>query len=245
MNLQMVSFRIFSNSNVIAEKIASCWYDQAQRAARDKRMFSVVLSGGTTASLVYRHLAKYKPMSPVIWKWVHIFWADERCVPPEHKESNYLNIQRTFLSDIQIPMKNIHRIRGENEPFSECLRYEKEITDHLLHKSGDHKLFDWVLLGVGADGHTASIFPGQEFLLGTQDLCVVVTHPVTGKKRITLTPYALNLSDRVTYNVIGLDKAVKVSDLISEKSRSNRFPTGYVEGEWFLDYDAASRLKFS
>ena len=241
----MASFSIFSDSKVIAEKIASCWYDQAQKAAMDKRVFSVVLSGGATASLVYRHLAKYKPMSSMIWKWVHIFWADERCVSPEHKESNYLNIQRTFLSDIQIPEKNIHRICGENEPFSECLRYEKEITDHLALKNGDHKLFDWVLLGMGSDGHTASLFPGQEFLLDTQELCAVVTHPVTGEKRITLTPCALNRSSRVTYNVVGLDKAVKVSDLVSKNSRSNRFPTDYIKGEWFLDHAAASLLNFS
>ena len=241
----MASYRIFPDSKVIAEKIASCWYDQAQKAARDERIFSVVLSGGATASLVYRHLAKYKPMSPVIWKWVHIFWADERCVPPEHEESNYLNIERTFLRDIQIPKKNIHRIRGENDPFSECLRYEKEITDHLLLRNSSQKLFDWVLLGVGSDGHTASLFPGQDYLLDTQDLCVVVTHPVTGEKRITLTPFALNRSSRITYHVIGSDKAIKVSDLISENSKHNRFPTDYVEGEWFLDYAASSLLNVS
>jgi 6-phosphogluconolactonase len=184
-------------------------------------------------------------MSPVIWKWVHIFWADERCVPPEHEESNYLNIQRTFLKDIQIPKKNIHRIRGENKPFSECLRYEKEIIDHQILKSSDDKLFDWVLLGVGSDGHTASLFPGQDFLLGSQEMCVVVRHPVTGEKRITLTPYALNQSSRVTYNVVGSDKADKISDLVLETSRNNRFPTDYIKGEWFLDYAAASLINFS
>jgi 6-phosphogluconolactonase len=241
----MVSFRIFPDSKVIAEKIASCWYDLAHQAAKDERVFSVVLSGGATASLVYRHLARYKLMSPVIWKWVHIFWADERCVPPEHEESNYLNIQRTFLRDIKIPKKNIHRIRGENEPSSECLRYEKEITDHMLLKNSSYKLFDWVLLGMGSDGHTASLFPGQEYLLDTQDLCAVVKHPVTGKKRITLTPLALNRSGRITYNVIGADKAVKVSDLIQANLMKNRFPTDYVEGEWFLDYAAASLLNVS
>ena len=102
-----------------------------------------------------------------------------------------------------------------------------------------------MLLGVGADGHTASLFPGQDYLLDTQDLCVVVTHPVTGEKRITLTPFALNRSGLITYNVIGSDKAVKVSDLISENSKRNRFPTDYVEGEWFLDYAASSLLNLS
>ena len=164
---------------------------------------------------------------------------------PEHEESNYLNIQRTFLSDIQIPEENIHRVRGEKEPSGESLRYEKEIINHLALRKDERKLFDWVLLGVGSDGHTASLFPGQESLLDTQRLCAVVEHPVTGQKRITLTPCALKRSGRVTYHVAGLGKAAVVSDLVSENSKNQRFPTGYIEGEWFLDTAAASKINSS
>jgi 6-phosphogluconolactonase len=99
-----------------------------------------------------------------------------------------------------------------------------------------------VLLGIGSDGHTASLFPGQESLLDTQRFCAVVEHPVTGQKRITLTPYALKRSGRVTYHVIGADKAAVVSDLVLENSKNKRFPTDYIEGEWFLDSDAASKV---
>jgi 6-phosphogluconolactonase len=238
----MKSVRVFPDLESMAEEIASIWRDQIQQAEKTDSVFSVVLSGGATASLIYRNLANLKSLESIYWERVHIFWADERCVSPKHKESNYLNIQRTFLSEVQIPEKNIHRIRGEKEPSGESFRYEKEIINHQVLRKDGQKLFDWVLLGVGSDGHTASLFPGQESLLGTQNLCTFVGHPVTGQKRITLTPYALKLSGRITYHVIGSDKAAVVSELVSENSKNKRFPTGYIEGEWFLDNAAASKI---
>ena len=241
----MATLRVFPDSESIAEEIASRWRDQIQQAEEKDDVFSVVLSGGSTASLVYSHLAKLKSVESICWERVHIFWADERCVSPEHEESNYLNIQRTFLNGIQLPGENVHRIRGEEESSGESLRYEKEIIDHLMLRKNEEKLFDWVLLGLGSDGHTASLFPGQESLLDTQNLCAVVEHPDSGQKRITLTPYALNRSGSVTYHVIGSGKAAMVSELISEDSDDKRFPAGYIEGEWFLDTAAASRINSS
>ena len=241
----MATLRVFPDSESMAEEIASIWRDQIQQAEKTDDVFSVVLSGAATASLVYRNLANLNSLESIYWERVHIFWADERCVSPEHEESNYLNIQRTFLSDIQIPEENIHRVRGEKEPSGESLRYEKEIINHLALRKDERKLFDWVLLGVGSDGHTASLFPGQESLLDTQRLCAVVEHPVTSQKRITLTPCALKRSGRVTYHVTGSGKAAVVSDLVSENSKNQRFPTGYIEGEWFLDTAAASKINSS
>ena len=241
----MTVLRVFPDPESIAEEIASRWRDQIQQAEEKDDVFSVVLSGGSTASLVYSHLAKLKSVESICWERVHIFWADERCVSPEHEESNYLNIQRTFLNGIQIPGENIHRIRGEEESSGESLRYEKEIIDHLMLRKNEEKFFDWVLLGLGSDGHTASLFPGQESLLDTQNLCAVVEHPDSGQKRITLTPYALNRSGSVTYHVIGSGKAAMVAELISEDSDDKRFPAGYIEGEWFLDTAAASRINSS
>ncbi|MBT3515009.1 MAG: 6-phosphogluconolactonase [Nitrospina sp.] len=241
----MTAFRVFLDSESMAEEISTSWRGQIQHAEKTDDVFSVVLSGGTTASLVYRNLANLKPLESKYWERVHIFWADERCVPPEHEESNYLNIQRTFLSDIQVPEKNIHRIRGEKDPFNESLRYEKEIINHLALRKDEQNLFDWVLLGIGFDGHTASLFPGQKSLLDVQNLCAVVEHPVTGQNRITLTPSALNRSRRITYHVIGSDKAAIVSNLVSKKTDNQGFPTGYIEGEWFLDTAAASKINSS
>ena len=241
----MKPVRVFADSEAMAEEIARRWHHGAKMATKSKGVYSVVLSGGTTASKVYHKLASPLWINKIPWDTVHIFWADERCVSPEHEESNYLNIQRTFLNDIQIPGENVHRIRGEEEPSGESCRYEKEIIDHLMLRKDEEKLFDWVLLGLGSDGHTASLFSGQESLLDTQDLCAVVQHPVTGQKRITLTPYALNRSGSVTYHVIGSGKAAMVAELISEDSDDKRFFAGYIEGEWFLDTAAASKVNFS
>jgi len=180
----MATIRVFADLESMAEEIAFSWCDQIRQAEKTDDVFSVVLSGGATASLVYRNLANLNSLESIYWERVHIFWADERCVSPEHEESNYLNIQRTFLSDIQIPEENIHRVRGEKEPSGESLRYEKEIINHLALRKDERKLFDWVLLGIGSDGHTASLFPGQESLLDTQRLCAVVERPGLPAKNV-------------------------------------------------------------
>jgi 6-phosphogluconolactonase len=236
--------RVFSDPEAMAWEIAQQWYYGAQEAFQKKNIFTVVLSGGATALQVYRKINAPQWNDKMPWEVVHIFWADERCVPPWHEESNYFNLQRALLEGLSIPAENIHRIRGESEPSMESARYEKIILDHLTFRNEEHKLFDWVLLGVGTDGHTASLFPGNDFLLDTKDICAVVEHPVTGQKRITLTPYALNRSGRITYHVVGQDKAIIVSDLIP-KSESKRFPTGHIEGEWFLDTEAGSLISTS
>jgi 6-phosphogluconolactonase len=236
--------RVFPDPEAIAWEIAHQWYYGALEASQKKNTFTVVLSGGATALQVYRKISSPQWNEKMPWEVVHIFWADERCVPPGYEESNYFNLQRAFLEGLPIPSKNIHRICGESEPSMESTRYEKDILDHLAFRNEEQKLFDWVLLGVGSDGHTASLFPGNDFLLDTKDICVAVEHPVTGQKRITLTPYALNRSGRVTYHVVGQDKATIVSDLIP-KSEGIRFPTGHIEGEWFLDTAAGSLLNTS
>jgi 6-phosphogluconolactonase len=233
--------RVFPDPEAMALEIAHQWYYGALEASKKKNLFTVVLSGGATALQVYRKIGTPQWNDKMPWEVIHIFWADERCVPPWHEESNYFNIQRTVLKDLSIPAENIHRICGENKPSVESARYEEDILDLMAFRNDEQKLFDWVLLGVGSDGHTASLFPGKDFLLDSQDICVVVKNPATGQNRITLTPYALNQSNRITYHVVGRDKAVIVSDLIS-KSGSKRFPTGHIEGEWFLDTAAGSLL---
>ena len=122
----MATLRVFPDLESMAEEIASIWCDQIQQAEKTDDVFSVVLSGGATASLVYRNLANLKSLESIYWKRVHIFWTGERYASPEHEESNDLNIQRTFLSDIQIPEKNIHRVRGRKSLLANLCSMKKK-----------------------------------------------------------------------------------------------------------------------
>ena len=226
----------------MAQAIARSWCEQAQRAAENHRVFSVVVSGGSTGPALYREMAAPEWRGRIPWEWVHIFWADERCVSSKHEESNYRIVSDFLLSHITIPEKNVHRIRGEEDPAEESVRYEKEIQDHQELRKGDTNLFDWIFLGVGLDGHTASLFPEQKTLLDTPRLCGIARHPQTDQIRITLTPSAINRSHRITYHVIGRGKARVIFELLSKPSEKSYYPTAHIKGEWYLDLGAASLL---
>ena len=138
----MKSVRVFSNPDAMAEEIARQWQEQTHQAKKDGRIFSVVFSGAGAAEQAYRGLAAKKFFGKIPWHCVHIFWADERCVSPQNKESNYGNCRRFLLDYIPIPDENIHRIRGEEDPSVESARYAKEIQDHILLRKGQATLFD-------------------------------------------------------------------------------------------------------
>jgi len=238
----MNSLRVFCDFDEIAEEIARCWCEQAMQAASDHRIFSVVLSGGSTGPALYGKLAEPKWRNHDFWEWVHIFFADERCVPPNDEGSNYKIVSHYLLNHISIPAKNIHRMRGEENPKEESLRYSKDIQNHLEARKGKNHFFDWVFLGLGLDGHTASLFPGNDSI-DSKKLCEVAQHPKTGQKRITMTPYAINKSSRITYHVVGERKAEIVSKLASHLVASNISPVSLIQGEWFLDKAAASKVR--
>ena len=205
--------------------------------------FSLVLTGGATAAKVYQWFAAPGFRDEIPWESVHLFWTDERCVPPESDESNFGTAYRAFLHAILIPDENVHRIRGEEDPANEADRYACEIQNHVVLKKNSNHCFDWVFMGLGVDGHTASIFPGKEYLLSMPDLCGVVYHPQTNQKRITLTGSAFQQAACITYHVIGSDKAEIISKLFSKSRESRKFPAAHVSGEWYLDQAAAFSLE--
>ena len=239
----MQSVNIFSDSEEMAEEIARRWHRGAKIAAKVKGVFSITLSGGATPLKVYKKVASPLWVNKIPWDAVHIFWADERCVPLESEESNYQTICRAFLNHVPIPKKNVHRIKGEEEPEKESIRYAKEIKDHMMVRNDQNIFFDWVLLGLGIDGHTASLFPGQEDFLKTSNLCEVAKHPETNQTRITLTPAAIQRSACVTYHVTGQQKAEIVSELVLKPEKNKKYPAANILGEWYLDEAAAFELK--
>ena len=239
----MKSTEIFPSINALAEAIAFRFREEANKAARENRLYSVVLTGGTTAPKVYYLLGSPGFVDTIPWDTVHLFWTDERCVLPENSESNFGTIHRAFLHSIPIPDANIHRIRGEANPKDEANRYSLEIRKHQALRKNSEFLFDWVLLGLGLDGHIASLFPDQDGLLSTTDLCSVARHPETGQSRITLTASTLRQTANITFHVIGKETSEIVSILNSQSTARKKYPADYVEGEWYLDKAAASGLK--
>jgi len=237
----MKSVRVFPDPEAMADEVALQWQEEANLAEKEGRVFSVVLSGASTAERIYRRLAEKDCAGQVPWHVVHIFWADDRCVPPENEESNYGNCRRFLLSHIPIPTENIHRIRGEDDPAGESTRYDQEIRDHMVLRKGQTTFFDWVFLGVGPDGHTASLFAGHD-TLNSLNLCEDAQHPQTGQMRVTMTPCAIKNSDRITYHVIGQKSADIVSKLLSKSDGEPIYPADHISGEWYLDGEAASNL---
>ena len=239
----MNSICIFPDPDALADAIALRFRKESKQAARENRLYSIVLSGGNTADKVYRRFGLSKFGNEIPWESVHVFWTDERCVSPESVESNFRTAQQAFLKTVVIPDENIHRIKGEEDPVKEADRYAFEIQNHQILKKNSTYCFDWVLMGLGLDGHTASIFSGKENFLSTPKLCGVSQHPQTSQNRITLTASALQNAACITYHVFGSDKAGIVSELVSKSPESKKFPVAYIPEEWNLDQAAASNLK--
>jgi 6-phosphogluconolactonase len=213
--------------------------------AEASAQFNVALSGGSTPRLLFDFLAEsYK--SSQIWQKIHFYWGDERCVSPEHSESNYKMAKDHLLHKINIPQQNIHRMRGEEPPEAEAKRYSAEITANLRINSG-LPVFDLIILGLGEDGHTASIFPQQMDLLNSEDICAGAQHPVTKQKRLTLTGKVINASVEMAFLVTGDSKKTVLAEIINKSGNWKNYPAAYINPissnlKWFVDKSAAQLL---
>ena len=210
-----------------------------------KEKFFLALSGGTTPKVIFQTLVRdFK--KKIEWNKVHLFWGDERCVPPDHSESNYGMAKKYLLEHIDIPVENIHRIKGEDNPDNEAERYSNEIKKYLPEVNGLPQ-FDAAMLGLGEDGHTASIFPDQLKLLSSDKICETAIHPSTKQKRITLTGKVINNSGEIYFLVTGKKKSIIVEKILNKKNNYLKFPASHINpfnGElfWFLGDEAASEL---
>ena len=156
-----VEVKIFKSPKKVAKSVAKAIRKLTADSAQPR--FDIALSGGTTPAKLFKILTEKYPET-IPWKRIHFWWGDERCVPPEDENSNYKMAHDLLFSRIVIPDENIHRIKGENPPASEADQYAAEIEKY-LNSRDNLPVFDLVLLGMGEDGHTASIFPDQmEFL---------------------------------------------------------------------------------
>ncbi len=206
--------------------------------------FFVALSGGSTPKSWFEDLAN-NHHDDIDWGKVHFYWGDERCVPPDDEESNY-GMTKTYLLDhIDVPAKNIHRILGELPSWQAIDLYKKELSN--ISHTGTVPSFDLVILGLGDDGHTASIFPHQIELWEADDLCVLATHPNSGQQRISLSGKLINGARSIAFLVTGDNKAEKVKEILNKEEIALSYPASRVFNEgnnmyWFLDKPAASRI---
>src|SRR5216684_795707 len=208
--------------------------------------FTLCLSGGSTPAATYDLLATRFHLS-VDWKEVQFYFGDERCVPPDHAESNFAMATRTMLSKLTLRPDQVHRMRGEDPPASAAAAYERELRKRFGLGDGEFPRFDLVLLGLGDNRHTASLFPGDPAIHETQRMVVPVEVDAAPRKRLTITPPVINNAQRIMFLVAGQGKAAAVKDVLEAPRDPDKFPAQIVaphDGEviWMLDKAAASLL---
>ena len=236
-----MDLKIYKDKQEVAKQFSSYFVDQL----KDKATFHVALSGGSTPKIVFDVLAD-NFAGKVDWNKVHFYWGDERCVPPSDDESNYKMTVDHLFSRIEVPKENINRILGEKAPNGEALRYANLLEIDLERVEGVPQ-FDLVILGMGDDGHTASIFPHEIALWDAEDHCVVATHPDSGQKRVSINGKVINTAKEVAFLVTGASKAEKVEAVVEKTEGSGAYPASLVNPAsgnlvWFLDEEAASKL---
>jgi 6-phosphogluconolactonase len=202
----------------LTEKIIELIQFQSQQP-----FFSITLSGGNNPALLFDLWASdYKQRIP--WKQLHLYWVDERCVPPTNTDSNYLMTKNHLLDLVPIPHENIFRIHGEANPSDEAFRYTSLVRKNLLQQN-ELPVFDCILLGIGPDGHTSSIFPKQTALLDTSTPYIVNEHPQTKQKRIALTPRTILNAKKIIFFATGSQKREIIRSVISGNIQ---YPAGYI-----------------
>jgi 6-phosphogluconolactonase len=219
-----------------------CYFTNENLKIQDH--INIALSGGSTPAKFFQKLAKQNRRIP--WENLHLFWVDERCVAPDNADSNYGMTKKYLLDKVNIPAININRIVGEATPESEEKRYSRLLLDKIGLKDG-WPVFDWILLGLGEDGHTASLFPGSPLLEEIRSITKTARHPISGQRRITLTFPVLNHAKTTTFLVSGSSKSEVIRNIFKSASKMSDIPATRivpVDGivEWYLDKDAAAGL---
>jgi 6-phosphogluconolactonase len=236
--------RIFTDAESLGQAAATLLTETARAAIGQRGRCLVSLSGGNTPNRMYAILAQTPQRDLVDWKRVHFFWGDERCVPPEDLNSNYHTAREMLLGQIPVPHENIHRVRTELGP-------ELAAQDYALtlgrNAEPPHRWprFDLVLLGLGEDGHTASLFPQRSVEDGLATVAVDVEEANPSGWRVSLTPAVFNFARRIVFMVQGTGKAAAVASVLYGVHDPERLPAQLIrptQGEliWLLDAGAAA-----
>lgn len=253
----MPSIEIFPDLATLAQRAAEQFAGLADHAIRKRGRFVVALSGGSTPKQMNALLAVPPLSTRVKWSKVYVFWSDERCVAPEHPESNYRMARETLLAHVPIPDKNIFRVQGELSVEEAARKYDDKLRAFYANQPGDTipvgqlMRFDLILLGLGDDGHTASLFPGTPGIRENGRWAVAVKHdtpPLPLVDRVTFTPPLINAAANVTFLVAGAAKADRLYQVLHDPHDPDRLPAQVVRPKdgklhWFIDAAAGAKIK--
>jgi 6-phosphogluconolactonase len=241
--------QIVADADSMSRAAAETIVEHVSESLQTRDIYTIALSGGSTPRRLYALLASdAKLRKQIPWDRIHFFWGDERHVPPGHPESNYRMAYETILSKAPIPLKNIHRIHAEDADAGRAAAgCELEIRQFFKIEAGQIPSFDCVLLGMGPDGHTASLFPGTSALEETNRLMVANWVEKFQSYRITMTLPVINNAERIIFLVGGEEKADILKAVLEGDIESKRYPAQLIQPTdgvlfWFLDQSAAGRL---
>jgi 6-phosphogluconolactonase len=240
----MTAIRVLPDAAALADVAARFVVENGQAAIDARGAFSIALSGGSTPRELHRRLASPPLVSQIDWSRVHVFFGDERCVPPDNAESNYRMASATLLRHVPVPESQVHRMRGELPPEDAAAEYEQELRAYFGNEA---PCLDLILLGMGDNGHTASLFPGLKAVHEQQRWVVAEYVAEVGMWRITLTPVVLNLAREVLFLVAGSAKAAMLRQVLEGSFAPDERPAQIVRpspGEviWLVDAAAAADL---
>jgi len=214
-------------------------FDNAKEALREmteelvklmagKEIFNLALSGGTTAKRMFRFwVSEYD--QTIDWERVRFYWVDERCVEPYEEDSNFCYARRLLFDPLTISPTQVFRIKGENNPQEEAIRYAHIVATH-LPTINDTPHFDAIILGIGTDGHTASLFPGDKAAIDSESLYITSEHPVNHQKRVSMTPRLILNDSPLLVPMLGKDKLDIISMLHTTNKADSNFPAAFVLG---------------
>lgn len=259
--------RILPDAPAVASAAARLLADSAAEAVRVTGRFAVALSGGSTPAALFAELRSARWASQVAWAAIHLFWGDERCVPPDHPDSNFRLAARELLEHVPIPTAQVHRIRGEEDPRHAAREYDNLLRAFVAERPGTATGLDLVVLGLGEDGHTASLFPGTEAVREATDDAQRSFVPAEGPAgrgqdtpwvsanyvprlnswRVTLMPRAINSAGLVAFLVTGAAKADSLARVLACSGDDAAYPARLVRPSrgrlvWLVDEAAAAGL---
>jgi 6-phosphogluconolactonase len=246
----MAEIEVFSDANALIRAQAERITKVATEAIGARGRCLLALSGGSTPRPLYQLLASAPYASAIDWSRMHLFWGDERCVPPDHPDSNYRMTREALIDRVRLPPDNVHRIAGEDPPERAADAYERVLRGFFGPGDKPARSFDLTLLGLGPDGHTASIFPGTA-ATSEKSRWAMAVHVQRPRDmwRVTLTMVVLNASADVTFLVAGADKAARLREVVQARGeRGPVLPAQLVQPSngklhWMVDAAAAADLK--